>query len=556
MEDRFWIKHYPQGIAANIDIMKYNNIVDFMQTSIDKYPNKEAFVSMGKTLTYKEIGALSDQFGAYLQSRGLLPGDKIAIMMPNMLQFPIAALAALKAGLIIVNTNPLYMPREMEHQFKDSEVKAIIIAENFASNLQKIISKTNISVVITTGIGDMLGMVKSKVVNFVIKNIKGMVPKYSLPNAVNFMKALKEGKSFQLKLHTAHRTDVAVHQYTGGTTGVSKGAMLTHENILANSQQIIAWMGRDFEPGGEVVLTALPMYHIFAFTVNFLAMFHIGGFNVLIANPRDQKGLVKEYKKYPITVVTAVNTLFNAMANNPDFQKLDFSTLKKSVAGGMALQRAVAKKWQEVTGNVISEGYGLTECSPVVTCNPVDGTAKVGTIGLPVPNTFVKIVDENRNEVGVGEVGEIAAKGPQVMLGYYNRPEETAKVLQDGWLYTGDMAKLRDDGYLQIVDRKKDMILVSGFNVYPNEVEDVIAEHPKVMEVCVIGIPSEKSGEEVKAFVVKKDSSLTEEEVINHCRENLTGYKRPRHVEFRQELPKTNVGKILRRALRDEELKK
>lgn len=556
MEDRFWIKHYPQGIAANIDIMKYNNIVDYMQASIDKYPNKEAFVSMGKSITFKEIGTLSDQFGAYLQSRGLQPGDKIAIMMPNMLQFPIAALAAFKAGLIIVNTNPLYMPREMEHQFKDSEVKAIIIAENFAANLQKIISKTNISVVITTGIGDMLGMIKSKVVNFVIKNVKGMVPKYSLPNAVNFMKALKEGKNFQLKLHKAHRSEVAVHQYTGGTTGVSKGAMLTHENILANSQQIIAWMGRDFEPGGEVILTALPMYHIFAFTVNFLAIFHIGGFNVLIANPRDQKGLVKEYKKYPITMVTAVNTLFNAMAHNPDFQKLDFSTLKKSVAGGMALQRAVAKKWQEVTGNVISEGYGLTECSPVVTCNPVDGTAKIGTIGLPVPNTLVKIVDENRNEVGVGEVGEIAAKGPQVMLGYYNRPEATNKILQDGWLYTGDMAKLRDDGYLQIVDRKKDMILVSGFNVYPNEVEDVIAEHPKVMEVCVIGIPSDKSGEAVKAFVVKKDNSLTEKEVIEHCKENLTGYKRPRSVEFRQELPKTNVGKILRRALREEELKK
>ena len=551
-DQRPWLKNYPKGVPANIDPDAYCSLVEMFEETFKKYAKKPAFSCMGKAITFAELDKKSKQFGAYLRSRGLEPGDKIALMMPNLLQYPIALFGALRAGLVVVNTNPLYTPREMRHQFTDANVKAIVIAENFAANLEKILGDTNIKTVIVTSIGELLGSFKGWIVNFVIRNIKKMVPKYNIPNTVSFKEALSQGKKFKLEPHNGNPEDVILLQYTGGTTGVAKGAMLTNRNLVANMQQIRAWMMPFLKEGEEVALSPLPMYHIFAFSVNCLALMSIGTLTVLITNPRDLPSVIKTMKAFPISLITGVNTLFNALVNHKDFSSVDFSNLKITVGGGMAVQRAVAEQWQKVTGCFLSEGFGMTESSPVVTTNPLDGTGRIGTIGLPVPSTDVRIVDEEGKVLPVGGVGEIQVKGPQVMKGYYNRPEATAETIKDGWLCTGDIGKMSEDGFFQIVDRKKDMILVSGFNVYPNEIEEVIAMHPKVLEVAAIGVADEKSGEVVKIFVVKKDSSLKEKELIDYCREHLTGYKVPKQVEFRKELPKTNVGKILRRALREE----
>ncbi len=554
-EQRPWLTNYPSGIPANIDPAAYESLVDLFDEVFPKYKNKAAFSCMGKELTFDQLDRYSKQFAAYLHSRGLEPGDKIALMMPNLLQYPIALFGALRAGLVVVNTNPLYTPREMRHQFTDSGAKAIVVAENFAANLQKILGDTQIRTVIITSIGEMLGTIKGCLTNFVVRHIKKLVPKYEIPNTVSFTEALKQGKKFTIKDFEACADDVIILQYTGGTTGVAKGAMLTNRNLVANMLQIRAWMMPFLKDGEEVALSPLPMYHIFAFTVNCLALMSIGTLTVLVTNARDLNSVISAMKSYPITLMTGINTLFNALVNHPKFTSVDFSSLKITVGGGMAVQRAVAEKWQKVTGCFLSEGYGLTESSPVATTNPLDGSGRLGTIGLPVPSTDIRIVNEQDVPVPVGEIGELQIKGPQVMKGYYNRPDETAKTIRNGWLCTGDVAKMTEDGFFQIVDRIKDMILVSGFNVYPNEVEDVISAHPDVLEVAAIGIPDDKSGEVVKVFIVKKNKSLTEKQIVSYCRENLTGYKVPKAVEFRKELPKTNVGKILRRALREEENK-
>ena len=552
MENRPWVKNYPAGIPANIDFNVYNSMTDFVDQAFKRYADLDGYECMGKVLKFKEVDKLADQFGAYLQSRGLEKGDKIALMMPNLLQFPICLIGALRAGLIIVNTNPLYTPREMEYQFKDSDVKAIVIAENFAANLEKILDNTDIKIVITTGIGDLLGSLKGGFVNFAVKHIKRMVPTYDIPNSVSFKNAISQGKKFKLNPVKTNPEDVIVHQYTGGTTGVAKGAMLTNQNLLANMLQIKAWLGPTLKNGVEVILTPLPLYHIFAFSVNLMSMMDIGAKNILVTNPRDLKKLVAEFDTNEITVITGVNTLFNAMLNTAEFRSKDFSKLKVTVGGGMAVQNSVAARWKEVTGCTLSEGYGLTETSPVVSINPLDDNAKIGTIGLPIPGTDVRIVAEDGTVLGTDEVGELQVRGPQVMKGYYKKPEDTEATFSNGWLKTGDMALMQADGFLKIVDRKKDMILVSGFNVYPNEIEDVVASHPKVLEVAAVGIPDEHSGDVVKIFVVKKDKSLKEKELKTYCRENLTGYKRPREIEFRKELPKSPVGKILRKELREE----
>ncbi len=507
---------------------------------------------MGKSLTYQEIDEMSTAFGAYLQHRGLEPGDRFAIMSPNLLQYPIALFGAFKAGLIVVNTNPLYTPREMQHQFADAGVKGILISETCAANLEKILPNTELKVVITTSIGELLGF-KGKIVNFAVRNIKKLVPTYNLPNAVVFKNAVEQGRKVQLKRHLGKPEDTIVLQYTGGTTGVSKGAMLTNGNLVANAFQVRAWMAPTLSKQSNLtVLCPLPLYHIFAFTCNCVTMMLFGAEQVLIVNPRDLSTVVDAFNKQPITAMTGINTLFNALANSPEFANADLKHLKLAFAGGMALQNAVADRFQAVTGCVVIEGYGMTESSPVATINPLDGRHIQGTIGLPVPSTNLRIVGEDGQNVAQGEVGELLIQGPQVMAGYYNRPDETAKVLlTGGWLATGDMALMNEQGYFKLVDRKKDMVLVSGFNVYPNEVEDVIASHPKVLEVAVIGVPDDHTGEAVKAFVVRKDKSLTENELKAFCKESLTGYKCPKHIAWRDDLPKTNVGKILRRALRE-----
>ena len=551
-DQRPWLKNYPNGVPANIDADAYSSIVEMFKETFAKYGNRAAFSCMGKELSYTEVDKYSKQFGAYLQSRGLEPGDKIALMMPNLLQYPIALFGALRAGLVVVNTNPLYTPREMRHQFTDSGAKAIVIAENFAHNLEQILADTNIKTVITASIGEMLDFPKKQIVNFVVRKIKKMVPAYNIPNTVSFSEALKSGKRFSLEDHKGNPDDVILLQYTGGTTGVSKGAMLTNRNLVANMQQIRSWMTPFLKDGEEIALCPLPLYHIFAFAVNCLALMSYGVTAVLVTNARDLPSVIKAMKDYKISLVTGVNTLFNALVNHKDFKEVDFSNLKITVGGGMAVQRPVAEKWQTVTGCFLSEGYGMTEASPVVSVNPLDGTGRLGTIGLPVSSTDVRIVDEKGNVLGYNQPGELQVKGPQVMKGYYNRPDETAKTIVDGWLNTGDMAMMSEDGFMQIVDRKKDMILVSGFNVYPNEIEEVVAGHPKVLECAAIGVPDEKSGEKVKIFVVAKEKGLKEQELIEYCRGNLTGYKVPKVVEFRKELPKTNVGKILRRALRED----
>ncbi len=553
-KSKIWFQHYPPTVPHEINLTPYKNILTVFDNAVSKHRNAPAFSNMGATLTFAELDQKVGQFASFLQNElSLKKGDRIAIQMPNCLQFPVALFAALRIGLIVVNTNPLYTAKEMKHQFKDSGAKAIIIMANFASLLEEIIQETDIQSVIVTELGDMLPFPKNLLVNSVVRFVKKMVPKYHLPQAYNFTQALEIGcQQPYLDVHI-DISDIAFLQYTGGTTGVSKGAVLTHKNIVANMLQIVEWMRPLLEEGKETVLTALPMYHIFSLTVNSLAFMTFGGHNVLITNPRDIPAFIKLMRETPFTVMTGVNTLYNALMNNPEFSKIDFSNVKISVAGAMALQAAVADKWLKMTGTKIFEGYGLTETSPVVCCNPiVGGHDQVGTIGVPLPSTDVILLDDNENEVALGHEGEICVKGPQVMQGYFNKPEETAKVFsKNGWLKTGDIAVILENGFYKIVDRKKDMILVSGFNVYPNEVEDAIASHPKVLEVAAVGKADPHSGEIVKVVIVKKDPSLTAEEVITFARKSLTNYKVPKIVEFRDELPKTNVGKILRRALRD-----
>jgi len=553
-----WLQSYPEGVPAEIDLSTYSSILDIFDQSCAKFSDQTAYVNFDKELTYAELDRLTRDFAAWLQSKGLAKGDRIALMMPNILQYPVALFGAMRAGLVIVNTNPMYTGRELKHQLTDSGARAIVVVENFAHVLADIVDQTSVEQVITTKIGDLLGFPKGLLLNFVLKYVKKAIPDFKLPGATPFNKVLQEGSRIRLKPVTSELDDIAFLQYTGGTTGVAKGAMLTHRNLVANMLQAKAWMipagvGQD----AEVVITALPLYHIFALTANCLVFMAMGGINVLITNPRDMPAFIKELEKVPFTFVPGVNTLFNSMLAEPEFAKLDFSTLKGALGGGMAVQRAVAEKWREVTGTPLVEAYGLTETSPAACINPMDIEGFNGCIGLPIPSTECGIMDDAGNLLAQGERGELVVRGPQVMKGYWQRPEATAEVITDeGWLRTGDVALMTEDGFFKIVDRKKDMILVSGFNVFPNEIEDVIALLPKVLEVAVIGIPDPKSTEAVKVFVVKADPSLTEDEIRAHCKEQLTGYKRPRHIEFRDELPKSNVGKILRRELRDEELAK
>lgn len=547
---RPWLKNYPAGIPANVKTDLYPSLREFVAECLIKFAPLKAFTIMGQSMTYKELDDKSNAFAAYLHYRGLKPGDRIALMMPNLFQYPIAILGAIRAGLVIVNTNPLYTPREMEFVFVNSKVKAIVIVENFASNLEKILAKTNIEIVITTTIGELMKGLKGSIIDFTVKYIKRMVPRFKLNNTVNFTTALRQGARQSIKAFTVKTDDIVLLQYTGGTTGVSKGAMLTHHNLLSNIEQIRAVICYYLKDGKETTLSPLPMYHIFAFAVNLMAMMTIGANTVLILNARDIGSIIKAFKQHPISLMTGVNTLYNALMNHPDFSKINFSSLKVTVAGGMALQSSVAERWKSLTGCGLSEGYGMTEASPVVSLNPIDGNGKPGSIGLPVPSTDVRIVDESGRVCGFGEIGEIQVRGPQVMLGYLDRPDETAKTIVDGWLCTGDIGSMDADGYFRIVDRKKDMIIVSGFNVFPAEIEEVLSRHPKIHEVAAIGIPDEKSGEVVKVFIVKRDKSLDEDEVERYCRENFTNYKLPKAIEFRDSLPKTNIGKVLRRELR------
>jgi len=555
--ERPWLAHYPNDVPAQIDVNAYTSVKAVVEEAFGKFRDRPAFASFGKVLSYGEIEALSRQFAGYLTGvLGLSKGDRIAIMLPNVLQYPIALFGALRAGLVVVNTNPLYTARELHHQLEDSGAKAIVVLDNFAATLQEIIGQTHVEHVVTTGIGDLLGFPKGALVNFVLKHVKKMVPDYALPQAVRFRDALAQGAPHPLPAVTLGHEDLAFLQYTGGTTGVAKGAMLSHGNMVANMLQASAWIGDLAKPGEEVIITALPLYHIFSLTANGLVFMRMGGLNWLIANPRDMPGFVKELKKSGFTALTGVNTLFNGLLNTPGFAELDFSRLHLTLGGGMAVQRAVAERWKKTTGCTLAEAYGLTETSPAVCINPLTLKDYNGSIGLPVPSTDVAIWSEDNQPVPAGDIGELMVRGPQVMQGYWQRPDETAKVLgSDGWLHTGDIARMDENGYFYIVDRKKDMILVSGFNVYPNEVEDVVMQHPGVAEVAAVGVADEHSGEVVKLFVVRKNPALTAEALKQFCHDNLTGYKRPRHIEFRDALPKSNVGKILRRELRDEPAK-
>ncbi|MBR9793101.1 MAG: long-chain-fatty-acid--CoA ligase FadD [Gammaproteobacteria bacterium] len=549
--EKIWLNHYDSRVAPEIDPDRYASIIDILDESVAKYGDKTAYINMGQTISFSELDSLSRQFAAYLMNNGFKPGDAIAIMMPNLLQYPVALFGILRAGMTVVNVNPLYTARELKHQLNDSQAKAIIIVENFAHTLDKVVADTGIQEVLLTSLADMLPAPKRWVVNFVVKHVKKMVPSYSLSGAKSFMSALKAGEKLTYNRPEINNEDLAFLQYTGGTTGVSKGAMLTHRNMIANLEQVSGLLSTVITPGKDLVVTALPLYHIFALLANCLLFLKFGCPNLLITNPKDMPGFVKELEKYPFAILPGVNTLFNGLLNTPGFSELDFSNFKFGLGGGMAVQRPVAEKWQKVTGTVLLEGYGLTECSPVVAVNPPQLEAYKGAIGLPVPSTDIMLVDDNGNEVAAGESGELWVKGPQVMKGYYNRPEASEEILKDGWLATGDIARCDEEGYFYIVDRKKDMILVSGFNVFPNEIEEVAAMHDAVLEVAAIGVPHDVSGEVVKLFIVRKDDSLTAEAVISHCRTHLTGYKVPKHVEFKEELPKTNVGKILRRELRD-----
>jgi len=554
--ERIWLKQYPAGVPADIDVTQYSSLVELLEESFAKFRERKAFICMDKSITYRDLDEMSLALGAYLQSKGLQKGARVALMMPNVLQYPIATAAVLRAGYAVVNVNPLYTPRELEHQLKDSGAEAIIVLENFATTVQQVIAKTSVKHVIVGSMGDLLGL-KGVLVNLVVRRVKKMVPAYSLPAAVSFNDAIAAGRTMTFQKRRLMPDDVAFLQYTGGTTGVSKGATLLHRNILANVLQNDAWLQPALKKPPHVdqlfIVCALPLYHIFALTACYLLGVRAGGVNLLIPNPRDIPGFIKELSKYQVNSFPAVNTLYNALLNTPGFDKIDFSKLKTSFGGGMATQKPVAEKWLAVTGCALSEGYGLSETSPTLTCNPADVDRFTGSIGLPVPSTWLSIRDDDGNEVPLGQPGEICARGPQVMAGYWNRPDETAKVMTaDGYFRTGDIGVMSADGNTKIVDRKKDMILVSGFNVYPNEVEEVIASHPGVLECAVIGVQDAKSGEAVKAFVVKKDPSLTAEDVIKFCATQLTGYKVPKQIEFRTALPKTNVGKILRRELREE----
>ena len=551
--EKIWLKSYQAGVPAEIDLNEFRSIGDLFVKSVKLYGPRKAYINMDKAITYAELEKLSAAFGAYCQSVLKLPkGSRIALMMPNLLQYPVCLYGALRAGYTVVNCNPLYTERELEHQLKDSGAEAIVIVENFASVLDKVIARTPVKHVMVTQLGDMLDFPKRMIVNLVVKHVKKMVPAWNLPNAIELRDALIEGGRFPLQPVDVGHDDLAFLQYTGGTTGVSKGAMLTHRNIIANLQQAHAWIASALRDE-ELIVTALPLYHIFALTANCLTFFKIGATNLLITNPRDIPGFIKEIGKYPFTTITGVNTLFNAMINNPDFARIDLSKLHLTLGGGMAVQRAVAERWKQITGVTLIEAYGLTETSPAATMNPLDMPEYNGCIGLPISSTEVTIRDDDGKDMPMGEPGELCIRGPQVMKGYWNRPDETAKVIMpDGYLRTGDVAIMDSNGYFKIVDRKKDMILVSGFNVYPNEIEDVLAMHPGVLESAAVGVPDEKTGEAIKIFVVKKDPDLTEASIIEHCRAHLTGYKVPRQIAFRTELPKTNVGKILRRQLRDE----
>ena len=559
--ERFWLKSYPPGVPADIDPSAYPSVVTLFEESFSKHRDKPAYVCMDKALTFGEIDTLSMALGAWLQGRGLKRGARVAIMMPNVLQYPVAVAAVLRTGFIAVNVNPLYTARELEHQLKDSGAEAIIILENFATTLQRVVAHTGIKHVVVASMGDLLGFPKGLIVNFVVRTVRKMVPAWSLPGHVRFNDALSAGRSMVLAKPQLAPDDVAVLQYTGGTTGVSKGATLLHHTLVANLLASEAWMqpglNRRKITGQLTIACALPLYHVFAFVTCGLLGLRTGALNVLIPNPRDLASTIKDLSKYRINVFPAVNTLFNGLANNPDFAKLDFSELVISNGGGMAVQEAVAKKWLAITGCPICEGYGLSETSAGVTCNPTDSETYTGTIGLPLPNVEIRILDDGGREVPLGQAGEIAIRGPQVMRDYWQQPEETAKVMTpDGFFKSGDVGIMDERGYTRIVDRKKDMILVSGFNVYPNEVEAVVAAHPGVLECAAVGVPDANSGEAVMLFVVKKDPALTKEALADYCHQELTGYKRPKYIEFRAELPKTNVGKILRRELRDGVVKK
>jgi long-chain acyl-CoA synthetase len=553
-----WLKNYPKGVKTTIDVDQYRSIVDVFEESVHKFSSNIAFTNFKADLTYSNLNTLSRNFAAYLQNHlGLKKGDRIAIQMPNLLQFPVVLFGSLRAGLVVTNINPLYTEREMEHQLKDSGAETIIIVANFASKLQTIVKNTKVKNIIVTEVADLVPFPKSLLINSIVKYVKKMVPAYDLPQAKRLNQCLALGSQKEFNKVEIKPTDTAFLQYTGGTTGVAKGAELTQKNVVSNMLQIREWMSPLLKEGQETAISPLPMYHIFSLTVNCLAFMSYGARNVLITNPRDIPNYVKEIKNYKFTIMAGLNTLYNALLNNKDFHTVDFSHLKISVGGGMAMQKAVTERWKKVTGTNIVEGFGLTETSPVLCCNPVDGRDRVGTIGMPVPNTEIRIVDDSGKDVAAGESGELWARGPQVMKGYWNKPEETEKVMtSDGWFKTGDIAVMEADGFFKIVDRKKDMILVSGFNVYPNELEDVVAAHPKVLEVAAIGVLDEKCGEVPKLFVVKKDESLTIQELEAFCKEKLTGYKRPKFIEFLTELPKSNVGKILRKDLRDLEKKK
>jgi long-chain acyl-CoA synthetase len=555
--EKIWLKSYPPGVPSEIDYTQYRSLVHLLEESFRKFASRNAYVCMDKFLTYAEVDELSKKLAAWLQGCGLQKGARVALMMPNVLQYPIAIAGVLRAGYTVVNVNPLYTARELEHQLNDSGAEAIIILENFAHTLEQVIAKTRVKHVVVASMGEMLGGLKGMLVNFVVRNVKKMVPAFSLPNATRFKRALSEGARMPLRPAELGHEDVAFLQYTGGTTGVSKGATLTHRNIIANVLQNDAWAqpGLQHEPKIDplTIVCALPLYHIFALTACCLMGTRWGAMNILIPNPRDIPGFVKELSKYKFNLLPAVNTLYNALLNNPDFAKLDFSGLKICNGGGMAVQQSVAERWRKLTGCPIIEGYGLSETSPSATVNPADATEFSGAIGLPIPSTEIAILDDAGNSLPVGQAGEIGIRGPQVMAGYWNRPDETAKVMTaDGFFRSGDIGVMDERGYVKIVDRKKDMILVSGFNVYPNEIEAVVAAHPGVLECACIGVPDAHSGEAVKLFVVRKDPTLSAEELMNYCKEQFTGYKKPKYIEFRDELPKTNVGKILRRQLRDE----
>jgi long-chain acyl-CoA synthetase len=557
--ERFWLKHYPPGVTHDVDVSQYTSLVQLMEEGFARHSSRNAYAYMDKYYTFADIDRYSAAFGSWLQQQGLAPGARVAIMLPNVIQYPIALAGVLRAGYIVVNVNPLYTPRELEHQLKDSGAEAIVILENFAATLQQVIARTAVRKVVVASLGEMLGFPKGAIVNFAVRKLKKMVPEYSLPGHVRFTEALDAGARRKLDPVTATLADTAFLQYTGGTTGVSKGATLTHGNLVANVLQMEAWIvptlqdtSRGPVPEQFVYICALPLYHVFALVVNCLFGIRFGTLNVLITNPRDIPGFVKELSKYRFNVIPGVNTLYNALAENAEFRQLDFSSLRVANGGGMAVQKAVSDKWQAITGLPIIEGYGLSETSPVATCNPIDNKEYNGTIGLPFPSTDIAILDDAGQPLPLGEAGEIAIRGPQVMAGYWNRPDETAKVMTpDGFFKSGDIGIMDERGYIRIVDRKKDMILVSGFNVYPNEIESVIATHPGVIECAAVGVPDERSGEAVKVYVVRKDPALTAEQLMEFCRENFTGYKKPKYIEFRDELPKTNVGKILRRELRD-----